>query len=278
MKKISKMTIAAKLFAVILCLALISGIASSATAAEAGESGLGKCVDAFEAAESIFTDLKEFIQDESAASDDDEGEFDTSEAEAMLKELQDYVNRLDGLISGLDGLSQDMNTSEGKTVRATRDYLIMLKNMAYDLNELVGYSLDFYAAVMPMGEMDENVEDYEEFADMIYINTSESLEMLNDITPPAYLAITHNDLIARVQEFNDFALDFYMAAYMEDPLRIYSCMYRMDRIEAMFTKCGGNLDDDIMLQLRQAERRIGGPISTLRSELSATFELLKGGN
>jgi cytochrome c556 len=262
------------LAAVLICLSLISGITSSAVAA-AENSVIVNCFDAFKSAEPIFTDLQKFIKDEIESDDDDDAEFDENEALAMLDNLQDYVNRLEELISKISGPKGDMDTSEGKTVKATRDYLDMLKNMSYDLNELVAYSLDFIDAVWPMGEINEYAENYEELADDIYINTGESMELLNKIKPPSYLAITHGDLSPRVKEFQDFAEDFYIAAALGDPLRIYSCLYRLNRMESMFTKCGDNLNSDIQLQLLQAERRLNGPLSTLREELSANFALLK---
>jgi hypothetical protein len=269
MKKIS---IAAKLAAVILCLALISGIVSSAVAA-AEDSVIGKCSHAFYAAEPICADLLEFVNEEISSFDDDEAEYDEQEARAVLIKLQDCVKRLDTLMSGIP--AGGMDTGEARTVKATRDYLTMLKNMSSDMNELVEYSLDFTAAVMPMTELGDSYEDYETLAGDIYTNTTASLELLNQITPPSYLAITHGDLIVRIKEFQDFAVDFYAAAGMGDPLRVYSCVYRMDRIEVMFTKCGGNLDADIKLQLKQAERRFNGFISILREELSAVFAPLK---
>lgn len=267
-----KITVAAKLLAVMLCLLLISGVVSSAAAA-ADDGAADKCFDAFFDAEPIFAELLEFVQSETEALGDEESEYDADEARAMIDRLQSSLKHLDALISGIP--PGGMETGEKKTVKATRDYLEMLKNMSYDLHELISYSVDFSEAVMPMSEAGESYDDYEEFADELYTNTGASMEMLEKIKPPAYLAITHGDLLARVREFQEFALDFYVAASMDDPLRIYSCVYRMDRIEVMFTKCGDNLSADIELQLKQAERRLNGPISTLRDELSAVFAPLK---
>ncbi|MCL2815446.1 MAG: hypothetical protein FWD23_12670 [Oscillospiraceae bacterium] len=268
-----KIAIAAKLTAVLLCLSLIAGVASSAAAAE--DPVIGKCFDAFEAAEPIFSELLEFVRDEIAAADEDDAEFNADEAEAMIKQLQNFAKKLDTLTSAIP--PGDMDTGEGKTVKATRDYLTMLKNISGDMHELVKYSIEFVEAVMPMVEESESYENYEDLASEIYANTVASMEMLEKIKPPSYIAITHRDLLARVAEFQEFAADFYWAASMGDPLRIYSCVYRMARIDVMFTKCGDNLNADIELQLKQAERRLSGPISTLRDELSAAFAPLKSG-
>jgi len=272
-----KMAVAAKLISVVLYLFVVAGIASSVLAADPPP--IVKCFEAFSYAELIFEDLREFVRDELAA-DDDEGEYSPEEAKALLASLKRSEERLDVLIAGLSGLTDDAGTNEGKTVRATVDYLAMLKNMACDMDELVAYSFDFYNAVMEMDILDEDTDSYDALADSIYTGTSKALELLEKITPPAYLAITHGDLIARIGEFKEFAVDFQLAADLLDPLRIYSCVYRMGRIEVMFGICGDNINGDILLQFRQAERRLEGPISVLRQELSAYFASLglkKGG-
>jgi hypothetical protein len=252
---------------------MIAGITGSAMAAD-GASALEKCFDAFSAAEPIFAEMQQSIQDEMNAADDDDSEFSPEEGEAVVKELQDYIKQLDKLISEVDGITVNaVNDAVNKTVDATRDYLTILKNISYDMHELVAYSLDFYTAVLPMEEFDDNVESYEELADEIYANTEASLEMLNKIKPPPYLAISHNDLIARVRELQDFAVDFYTAALLGDPLRTYSCVFRMNRIQVMFTQCGDNLNSDMLLQFEQAEFRLKGTVLTLRNELSAYFAL-----
>jgi len=42
----------------------------------------------------------------------------------------------------------------------------------------------------------------------------------------------------------------------------------------MFEICSDNLDADLELQLRQAERRLDGPIAQLRHELTNNLETL----
>jgi hypothetical protein len=262
--------IALKLAAVALCLSLISGIASSA----AGSSDIEKCFADFEAAEPIFAELREFVQEEIEGFDDD-GEYDEEEAGAMLVKLREYADQLEKSISGLNGFSRDMDTGEGKTVAAVREYLAMLKNICGDMSEVIAYGIDFNDALKPMAEDDKEFESYGDFANNLYLITSESLELLREIKPPSYLAITHGDVIARVAEFRDFAADFQWATYLDDPLRIFSCEYRMDRIVVMFDKCAENINSDLLLQLKQAKRRLDESIYTLHSELSAYFALLK---
>jgi len=289
-----KMTVAVKATAVVLYLFVVAGIASSVSVLAADTPPVGNCFEAFSYAELIFADMQKFVREEMAAADDDsEGEYSPEEAKAMFASLKRSEERLDVLIAGLSGLTDDAATNEGKTVRATRDYLAMLKNMAHDMGELVAYGFEYYEAVMLMDKTSEdvNAEDIVDYDDWInamhvytsevYTNSSRSLDALKKIKPPAYLAITHGDVVKRVEEFRDFAVDFSNAATLGDPLRIYSCIYRMGRITVTFGQCDANMTSDIFLQLRQAERRLDGQISTLRAELSAYFALLnlkKGGD
>ena len=150
----------------------------------------------------------------------------------------------------------------------------MLKNLAGDLAELGQYSIDLYAAVKVMEDIDENAESFQALAEQLRVITGQTLELSEEITPPAYLAITHGDMVNRIQEFHDFGEDFYKAAEMNDPLRIYSCIYRLGRIERMFTLWGDNLQSDMELQSAQAERRINGPITLLHDELSNNLSLI----
>ncbi|MCL2158239.1 MAG: hypothetical protein FWH48_02400, partial [Oscillospiraceae bacterium] len=180
------------------------------------------------------------------------------------------------LLGGLGGLPKNLDDSVGKTVAAVCEYLTMLKNITSDFSELIAYSMRIVEAAMCFEEIDDENATYEDLANQIYIGAINALELMNQTEPPAYLAISHKDFIARIQEFQDFALDFYVANNMGDPLRIYSCLYRMGRIATMFTICGNNLNGDLELQLLQAERRLNGPVATLHDELSANFALLLG--
>ena len=259
-------------FAILLCATLTLGAAATADA----NAALTKAREAFESAGSIYTELSSSIDDEVAAADDEEGEFDFDEAGLLLGELDGYAKQLDGLLGGLSGLPKGLDDSVGKTVAAVCEYLTMLKNITSDFSELIAYSMRIVEAAMVFEEMDEEVSSYEALADQIYTSAYNAIELMNQTEPPPYLAISHGDFLARLQEFQDFALDFYIATNMGDPLRIYSCLYRMGRIETMFTICGNNLNSDLELQLLQAERRLNGPVATLHDELSANFALLLG--
>ena len=233
-----------------------------------------KVSKAFDAAEPIFEELKQTVAEDTVDPEDD-ADPDLDEMETEIKELIGYAGQLDDLLSGLSGLPDDMNTSEGKTVSAAREYITMLKNLASDMAELGRYGVDLYSAVTVMDNIGDDAESYQEMAGQILVTTGKTLELLEEIKPPAYLAITHGDLVTRIQEFHDFAEDFYDAAEMNDPLRTYSCIYRLGRIGRMFTLYGDNLQTDMDLQSAQAERRINGPVTLLHDELSRNLSLLK---
>lgn len=289
-----------------LCLVLLSDTASSvlppvtAFAAEdhsssqtSGQSAAEKANAAFDAAEPILEKLKQTVADELAGSKADEtadskadensgsnsgekdAEFDVGRAEAKREELDGYKNQLDGLLSDISGLPDDLNTNEGKTVCAVREYLTMLRDMSADMYELVGYSVDLYAALQAIGNLNSDTEDFAVLTDQIVKGTGAALEIMDKIEAPAYLDISHGDLNKRIQEFKDFGVDFQAAVEINDPLRIYSCLFRMNRIMTAFTKCGDNLNEDIRMQFNQADRRLKGPIATLHDELSQNLGLLQ---
>jgi len=131
-----------------------------------------------------------------------------------------------------------------------------------------------YYALEPIGTMFVDTDDYEVLSEQIWSGCEAARVLMEKVPPPAYMAITHNDMKTRIIEFRDFGEDFYYACAMEDPLRIYSCTYRMNRIVRMFEICSDNLNDDMELQLRQAERRLDGPIAQLRRELTNNLETL----
>ena len=239
------------------------------------QESLEKTTAAFDAAEPIYQRLRETIAEEIAALDvEDDSDTDLEESETGYQELIDYVKQLDDLKSGLNGLSEDMNSSEGKTVRALKEYISMLSNMSADLAELVRYSIDMYYAIEPFDMLDGDTDDFSILADQIWTGCESVRVLMEEIKPPAYLAITHNDMKARITEFRDFGEDFYYACYLEDPLRIYSCVYRMNRIIRMFDICGDNLNADIELQFAQADRRLNVIIAQLNGELAKNLETL----
>ena len=243
---------------------------------------IDKISEALEVSETIYQKLQEIIAEEIAAmgvEDDSEPDFDA--AEAGYEELNGYTKQLDALIAGLSGLNDDPDTSDGKTVLAARKYLNMIRNITDDMAKLVRYTIDMCHAIEPMGMMDGETDDFTVIAEQIWTGCEETRILMEEIKPPFYLEITHRDMITRITEFRDFGEDFYVACYMEDPLRIYSCVYRMTRIIRMFNICDENLNSDIELQFTQAERRMNGPIAQLRDELAKNTEIIKtaqGGN
>ena len=280
----SMLSAAVKYKMLILCFVLIFGmifpiflpqLSVMALSRQTAGDLLGKTTEAVEAANLIYQKLREVIVEQIDSMDvEDDSEFDIDEAEASHAELTGYAVKLDGLLSDLRGLPDDLNTSEGKTIHAAKEYLTMLRNITIDSAELLRYTTDLYIAILAMESMDVDPNDFEVLAEAIWEATDNTKIQLEQIKPPSYLSITHSDLITRVTEFRDFAEDFYTACYLEDPLRIYSCVYRMTRIMRMFTICGDNLNADVELQFKQSEHRLNGPIAQLSGELSKNLNTL----
>ena len=250
-----------------------SAVVSNRTAVQ---ESLNKISVTLEAAEPVYQKLREIIAEEIASMEagDDDSEPDIDEAEAAYEELNGFVKQLEGYTADMITLPGDPDTSDGKTVRATLEYLSMLRNMSADLAELVRYSIDMYRAVEPLGAMYVETDDFEVLAEQIWNGCEATRVLMEKVKPPAYMAITHNDMLARIVEFRDFGEDFYYACAMEDPLRIYSCVYRLNRIVRMFDICDENLTADLEIQLMQAERRLNGPVAQLRDELTRNLETL----
>jgi len=234
----------------------------------------------FDAAEPFYEQLMGIATDmvgNEDAFEDFEEEPDIEALEADIQELKGITGQLEELRSELSGLPDDINTSVGKTVQATREYLTMLHNMALDLIEISQYSIEMYFAIIPLGEMDVDVPSIQEIAEALWEATSRTLELMEDIKPPVYLEATHQELIKRMAEFNDLGVDLYSGAEMDDPLRINSCIQRLGYIGRMFEKCSDNLTGDLDLLSMQVENRLSGPIALLHDELAENLILLKAG-
>ena len=234
----------------------------------------------FDAVEPFYEQLMGLATDMVIGEDafEDSGEEPDIEAlEVDIQELKDITGQLEELRTELSGLPDDINTSVGKTVQATREYLTMLHNMALDLIELSQYSIEVYLAIIPLGEMDVDVPSIQEIAEALWEATSKSLELLEDIKPPVYLETTHQELTKRMAEFNDLGVDLYSGAEMDDPLRINSCIQRLGYIVRMFEKFSDNLMGDLDMLSRQMESRLSGPIALLHDELAENLSLLKAG-
>lgn len=275
-RKIPLLCFALVLLALTMTFVILKPLASAAAAnRQAVQEALDKTSQALDAAEPIYQKLRELIEEEvDAMGVEDDSEPDLDESEAGYLELNGYAEQLDGLILSLNGLTGDPSASDGKTVRAAIEYLSMLRDMSSDLSELVRYGIDMYHAVEPMGMMDGDSDDFAVIAAQIWNGCEATRVMMEAIKPPSYLAITHNDLVARITEFRDFGEDFKYACSMEDPLRMYSCVYQTNRIIRMFDICDDNLTSDMDLQFTQAERRLNGPIAQLRDELMKNIETL----
>jgi len=241
---------------------------------------LDKVSMVFDAAEPFYEQLIGVAADMAENEDifeDYEEDLDVEAFEADIQELREIAARLEELRSELSYLPDDISSSEGKTVQAAREYITMLHNMALDLVELSQYSMELYLAIMTLEEMDLDVPSIQEIADVLWEATDETLELLENLKAPVYMETTHQDLVKRMAEFNELAVDLYEGAELNDPLRINSCIQRLGYIGRMFEKCGENLMEDVDLQSRQAQSRLSGPIALLHDELAQNLSLLKAG-
>ena len=238
---------------------------------------IDKVSQVFEAAEPIYEELKQYVAELNEDNDDvaDDEDIDLDEAEAEIQQVVDIVAQLDELLSELSSLPADINTSEGKTVLAAREYLTMLKDMSQDLIELLRYALDLYNGILLLDGIDADPASFQDFAQSLRIATFSTLGHLERITPPHYMALSHEDLIKHLRDFNELAADFIRAADNDDPLRINSCINRIGRIARMLDRYTDNLIADSDLQTKQAESRLEGPIALLHRELEQNLNLLK---
>ena len=255
-------------------LLLTPALASEQTAAK---ETISKVSQVFDAAEPIYQELKEWVAEmvaEDDESDEDITEEDLDGFDIEIQDLRELGVTVDVLLSELSSLTGNMNTSEGKTVLAAREYLTMLKNMVDDLAELLQYSVDLYRAVLLLDNITDNPNSYQHLAEDLYNATSDTLEALEKIKPPAYMAITHEELVRRMEDFREIGSDFYWGAEANDPLKIYSCVNRLGHIARMFELYAENLLSDADIQERQADKRLNGPITVLHDELERNLSLL----
>jgi len=278
----------AMLCAVLLCFALMAAVISyalpqqmhmmaSATQSQSFDrQSVEKASVAFESAEAILEKLQSIVSDELADDDADDADedFDLEETEAFMNELGGDMVQIDMLLTSLDGLKDDAESSEGKTVLAVREYLNMLRYISLDMHELLEYYIELYNALMVFDDLDDDTDSYTDFALSLIDITEKAVGFMEKANPPIYLRLSHEDLTSCFKEFKDFGEDFYTATSMEDPLRIYSCVYRMDRIEAKLGQSSDNLISDVRLQFEQADKRLSGPIATLHKELESNIAKL----
>ena len=188
-----------------------------------------------------------------------------------LAKLQDEINALPA--GGQDGVKL--------TIAAAREYFRRLTALANDLSEVVAYGVELFTALEPTvnfnpPESTTGYNDYSLFAGQLSLAVSQSQTLLKKARVPAYLSGSHSDLVKRMDEYQSFCQDFSVAIQLDDPLRIYSCMYRMERLEMMIEKCGNNLDEDLALQFDRLKIRLGGSVASIRGELVSNIALLQG--
>ena len=274
----------AAMYAILLVIVMIAAIASyslylsmAASAADRqafDRQAVEKASIAFASAESILEKLQSIISENLAEEEEEsDEEFDPQEWVTFRNEIGGDMAQITMLLSSLDGLTADVGSSEGKTVLAVREYLGMLSSISADMYELIGYHLELYEALEALSDFDEDA-DYEDFALQLADAAQNAADMMNGIDTPSYLRISHDDLTKRFIEFQEFGEDFYVAVVLEDPLRLYSCIYRMDRISVMLDKATSNLLADVNLQFEQADKRMSGMIATLHNELERNIALL----
>jgi hypothetical protein len=249
---------------------------------------ISECVQSSEA---ICDGIAEFIDWETASYEETvkqrgkdsenggEEEDDIDETRVRFAALDRYIEEIDSLAGRLGGLAAANSTNAGKTLAAAREYFKMLSECSADLKTICDYYLDLYNAVYPIGsfeppESTTGEEDYSLFAGQLSQVVSQSQTLLKKISVPSHIAASHDDLVKRVDEFQAFCQDFSKSVQLSDPLRLYSCIYRMSRLSTMLDKNGYNIDDDIDLQFRHAKDRLDGSISLLRNELKQNIELL----
>jgi len=254
------------------CTALMANVPAQTKGLQSSQAeAIYAAAEAFDAAGHIYSTLRLAVIDDASL----------IEIAAIIQKLavafsqrEELIGQLDELIASLNEMPGDMATSEGKTVNAVREYLYMLRNMVSDIIELSGYFTDLDKAIIHMVQLNYDLED-SMFPEQLSNAISETQILFAKITPPSCLAVTHGDIEARLNEFQEFSDDFILAVQMEDPLRTYSCYYRTNRMKLMFFKCFDNVKADLSLQFKQAERRLNGPIKQLHDELSENLDLLK---
>ena len=269
--------------------------AVTALAAQSDQSSLLSTIsDSIQSSEAICDSIMELIDWETSeyeiavkergASDQaeaspEEHEQSVAETRRRFAELDGYIDEIAALARNLDGLSADGQTNAGKALAAAREYFKMLGECSADLKAICDYNLDLNDALGPIVDFDPPASttgefDYSLFAGQLSQVVSQSQTLLGRVGVPSHIAGSHNDLVKRVDEFQAFCQDFSKSVQLSDPLRLYSCIYRLSRLEIMLDKNGSNLDDDINLQFVHAKTRLNGPISLLRGELQQNIALL----
>ena len=212
--------------------------------------------------------------------EDDDEEATQKQMQEKLDDLKVLIANLTKLRNEIDALPAGTQSGTKLTINAAREYFRRLSAVAEDSREVLAYGVELWAALDPVTNFDPPEStteywDYSLFAGQLSMAVSQSQNMLKRASVPAYMADSHSDLVKRMDEYQSFCQDFSIAVQLDDPLRIYSCMYRMDRLEMMIGKCGDNLDEDLVLQFAQLRKRLNGSVAALRTELKSNIALLQ---
>ena len=276
-----------RVISLLLCLTLFffadAALLNNASAALLSPSEIVDAASkAFDSAEDIYQKITAMINEQR---EEEEGEGDgfephapdIGESEKIIEELEGYIERLQNLISDISSLPDETDSSEGKTVRAVKDYLAMLSDIVSVMAEGSRYGIDLFKTMEAMDIGDGGFSSISAMAQTCSGAAQKALSIMEPVTPPVFLEATHGDLMTHIYEFEKFAEDFVYAANLDDPLRIYSSIYRLRRINMMFGKCFDNLNSDSEAQSAQMKAHLNGPVMVLHDELSANLKLLKGG-
>ena len=206
-------------------------------------------------------------------------EDNLEEIQAKYDELMTYIAEIDALKARIDSLPSVKDPNEALVLQAAKDYFGMLERALADLASIFDYFFATQDALEPMAtfeppEITTGLYDYSLYAGQLSQVVGQSQAKLAKVACPEYMKDSHADFAMRVDEYQSFCQDFSVAVQFNDPLRIASCNYRIQRLNLMLEKSNDAVTDDFNLQFHQVANRLNGSISTLRMELLANIKLL----
>ena len=216
----------------------------------------------------------------------DDSDDDTQEFEDSMREINEKRGEVNGYISTLDGLVSEANTmtlsgteGEKKTAAAAAEYLGRIKRAAEDILDVFDYYIALVDALEPFinfapPESTSGYYDYSLFAGQLSQVVSQCQRGLGAMKVPAYLASPQGDMIKRYDEYQSFCQDFSIAIQFDDPLRIYSCINRMSRLDLQVGKALDNIQQDVDLQFTHMRDRLSGDTEKIRTEIETNIALL----
>ncbi len=161
----------------------------------------------------------------------------------------------------------------GEAVAEALDtYYEMFGDACSDMSDVFDYFIALMDALTPMMEFTDventtGYEDYSLYAGQLSYVISQSQRRISAMDCPEYMTDSHDAFAARMDEFQAFCQDFSIAIQLNDPLALYSGIYRMQRIAMMLGKTEMAVIDDINLQYARIAERLNGSIAELRGEL-----------